>query len=186
MVFARVTNLRLTSHSLSAKDINRGRSKFLTFGVRSRLYFRIGSSDFLVRMPQQRWKGKDMLGYVFYVPYPLSGILWKTWCEWCRCNGTNENYVSQHVIFRTFIESDSAFPVDNEHMPLFSVCEGTNLLTEFSFHFISVPLFSAMTPLPGTTNEGYRVVMCKLLDTDASKYNYVDSNKLWVIFVLIR
>lgn len=38
-----------------------------------------------------------------------------------------------------------------------------------------------MTPLPGTTNEGYRVVMCKLLDTDASKYNYVDSNKLWVI-----
>lgn len=36
-----------------------------------------------------------------------------------------------------------------------------------------------MTPLPGITNEGYRVVMCKLLDTDASKYNYVDSNKLF-------
>ncbi|XP_031637357.1 alpha-tocopherol transfer protein-like [Contarinia nasturtii] len=37
----------------------------------------------------------------------------------------------------------------------------------------------AVAPLEGLTHEGYRAILCKLTDFDASKYNYVDSAKLF-------
>lgn len=36
-------------------------------------------------------------------------------------------------------------------------------------------------PLPNLTNEGYRIVLGKLTDFDASKFNYVDMVKLFAM-----
>jgi len=39
----------------------------------------------------------------------------------------------------------------------------------------------SLAPLPNATKEGYRVVLSKLIDVDASKYNYVDAIKLFTM-----
>lgn len=36
-------------------------------------------------------------------------------------------------------------------------------------------------PLPNTTPDGDRVVLCKLTDPDPAKFNYVDTNKLFAM-----
>lgn len=48
----------------------------------------------------------------------------------------------------------------------------SNVLIDFCF------VRRVFAPLPGLTPEGYRLVLCKLSDFDASKYNYNDSIKL--------
>lgn len=97
--------------------------------------------------------------FVLYGSNALSGILWKSWRKWGWCYVSNEHFVRHY------------------QTTLSSVQSGMKSIGLFVFFVI---YFRAIAPLEGITHEGYRVVLAKLLDCDASKYNFIDTNKLWV------